>query len=137
MASFLATIIWYSSLCDKWRVENPLTNILNWLSAETKVRRIFLLGLGVWSLASSVYIWLELRRITIHGASYFTKREQKDVTDIVRKRVAEGIRRFPVTNTFLGRDPDEGEPKEFTVDYSVWGRRRIKPAHENDIVKLR
>lgn len=95
------------------------------------------MGLVLWSLASFGYIWLELRRITVHSASYFTKRKQKDVTEIVRKRVSEGVRRFQVTNTFMGGDHDEGEPKEFTIDYSVWGRRKTKPAHEHDFITLR
>ena len=102
------------------------------------MRRIFLLGLGVWSLSSFIYILLDLRRITIYNALYFTNRVKKDVTEIVRSRVSdERLRIVPATNTFLGGDPDSGETKKFTIDYSVWGRRRTQTVYEDTRVKLR
>ena len=111
LVSMLATILWESSLFASWHTNNPIDSLLSLLGAQTEVRRIFLLGLGIWSLSSFVYILLDLRRITIHSAFYFTDRARKDVTEIVRSRVGdERLRELPATNTFLRGDPDEGEP---------------------------
>ena len=134
----IATILWESSFFAQWHTSNPADSLLSWLGSRIEVRRIFLLSLGVWSLSSLVYIFMELRCITIYSAVYFTDKAKKDVTEIVRSRVSnEQLRVIPATNTFLGGDIDPGETKKFTIDYSVWGKRRTQTVYEDAHVKLR
>lgn len=138
LGSMIATILWESSLFGSWHTHNPLDSLLGLLGAQIQLRRIFFWGLAAWSLSSFVYIFLELRKITIHGALYFTNRVNRDVTEIVRNRVySEDLRAVPATNTFLGGDPEDGQPKKLMIEYEVWGRRRKHTVHEDSVFKLR
>lgn len=137
--NIIASLLWESSLFSAWHTtkDNPATRILNWLSAQTEVHRVVFLSLAAWSLASFVYIWIDVRRIKIHAASYDSHNIPKDVTELVRKKVEQhGLRTIPATNDFLGGDPEFGQPKTLTVDYSVWGRRKRKTAAETELLSL-
>ena len=136
-ASILARIIWESSLCDRWRGENPLTKTLNWLTIDTKASRLFLLSLVMWASVSLLYIFFQFRRITIHAATYDSPTVHKDITEFLRKKIEQnGIRGIQVDNELLGGDPEKGQPKILTVDYSVWGQRRKKQKREREYFKF-
>jgi hypothetical protein len=84
-----------------------------------------------------VFLWLQLRRVVIHSASYGSVQKCNDVTELMRKIVEKDrLRVIRVANEILGPDPDFGTVKSLTVDYSVWGRRRKKSAQENQYIKL-
>jgi len=139
VSSILAVVLWESSLFKSWHTGNPIDAALNWLALRILVRRVILVGLAVWSFASFIYIWISLRRITIHSASYNSPHvENNDVTEVLRERVEhEGFRRIPVTNESLGGDPEQFQPKRLTVDYSVYGRRRQRMVDEGGNLILR
>ena len=135
--SILATIMWESSLFSAWHTDNPINTLLSWLGTNVPVSRIIVVGLVLWSLASLIYIWLELRRVVIHAASYDSINRRKDVTEPVRKMVEkDGVHTIPVENDLFGGDPDYGQPKTFTIDYSTRGRRRKKTVPEHEHVTL-
>jgi len=58
----IATILWDSSLFSRWHTKNPIDSLLHWLGSQIEMRRIFVLGLVVWSLSSLVYIVLRIKR---------------------------------------------------------------------------
>lgn len=138
IGSILGAVVWESSLFKTWRTGNPIDASLNWLGLPISVRRVILTALVLWSFISLIYIFISLRRITIHSASYNSPNVENDVTQVLRGRVeGEGFRRIPVTNEFLGGDPHVGVGKTLTVDYSVWGRRRTRMIGEGGHLVLR
>ena len=62
IGSMFATILWESKLCARWHTNNPIDSTLSWLGEGIGVRRIFVLGLALWSLASFIYIVLRIKR---------------------------------------------------------------------------
>jgi hypothetical protein len=138
LGSILAVVLWESSIFKTWHTGNPIDVSLYWLGSAISVRRVILIGLALWSFMSLLYIFVSLRRITIHSASYNSPDVENDITEVLRGRVeGEGFRRIPVTNEFLGGDPHVGIGKTLTVDYSVWGRRRTRTIGEGGNLVLR
>jgi hypothetical protein len=138
IGSILGVVLWESSIFKTWHTGNPIDASLNWLGLPISIQRLILIGLVLWSFMSLIYIFVGLRRITIHSASYNSPNVENDVTQVLRGRVeGEGFRRIPVTNEFLGGDPEQLLPKTLTVDYSVWGRRQTRVIGEGGNLVLR
>ncbi|MFM7108279.1 MAG: HEAT repeat domain-containing protein [Planctomycetaceae bacterium] len=76
-----------------------------------------------WDLAGK--LGLQQAKVEIVQATYGSKDKQKDVTEMVRKRVA-GVPVIalgaPAYNASFGGDPAPGEPKKLVIRYTLDGR---------------
>lgn len=98
--------------------------------------RVVFFGLVAWSIASLLYVLFQLRQVVIHSATWCADTQHKmDVTDYFKKKAAKRELRIRAETDTLG-EPLFGTPKTLTVDYSVWGRRRVKTIKEHNEIVL-
>lgn len=78
---------------------------------------------GGWELAAK--LGLARARVEILKATYGAAANQRDVTEVLRKRSGSGqliVLADPSYNKSLGGDPAPGQPKQLTVKYSIDGK---------------
>ncbi|MCC6729311.1 MAG: hypothetical protein IT208_08220 [Chthonomonadales bacterium] len=72
--------------------------------------------------------------IVVRKAIWGAAARSADVTDVVRQRVAEGARSFPVAQ--LGPDPAPNVPKQLRVAYEVAGKARTAAADDFQVIHI-